>query len=186
MLPISRPAPRPVPGTVLLAGLLVLAACDQGPSTVTPFVHPSGTLDFLISATKNAGPLYLAVDGSPFAGSGGPPAPTIEVMEQALQSRVLHLTRSPGEAEDSRFRLVLVFNPADKGELIAFCERQPAGGAPTGEGRVELRAGFCRGPDLLSAVDGWVEEVETWNDPRFEQLMKQVVRDLFSRRRKDE
>ena len=54
-----------------LAGLLGLAACGRGPATVTAFMHPSGAFDFLIAATRNQGPLYLELDGSPFADDGG-------------------------------------------------------------------------------------------------------------------
>src|SRR3546814_1536334 len=82
-------------------------------------------------------------------------------MEPALQSRVLRLTTDQDAAEDPDFRLALVFNPQGGGELFAFCASQPEGGAaadPPPE-RIELRAGFCRGDDLLAAVDGWVEAV---------------------------
>src|SRR3546814_1207004 len=86
------------------------------------------------------------------------------------------------------FRLALVFNPPGGGGLVAFCARQPEGGAaadPPPE-RIELRAGFCRGDDLLAAVDGWVEAVSGPEDARFEQLLHQVVHDLFARRAQDD
>jgi len=69
---------------------------------------------------------------------------------------------------------------------MAFCASQPEGGAPASAGRVELRAGFCNGDDLLAAVDGWVEEVQGPADARFEQLLHQVARDLFARRQADD
>jgi hypothetical protein len=104
---------------------------------------------------------------------------------------VLSLTTDQDAAEDPAFRLVLVFNPPDSGELMAFCASQPEGGSPEAEGaaaagRVELRAGFCNGDDLLAAVDGWVEEAQGPGDARFEQLLHQVARDLFARRQADD
>lgn len=162
-------------------GLLGLAACDEGPSTVTPFMHPTGSFDFLIAATRQNGPLYLEIDGTPFAESETLDTRVVAVMEKALQSRVLRLTTDQTAAEDPRFRLVLVFNPANKGELFAFCREQPEGGPARDDGRIELRAGFCRGDDLLAAVDGWAEEVAGPDDRKFEQLMRQVARDTFSR-----
>jgi hypothetical protein len=183
-MPLPRrpiPARRALPGA--LAGLLALAACDQGPSTVTPYMHPSGSFDFLVAATRGEGPLYMEIDGDPFAEGEALEARVTAVMEQALQSRVLRLTTDQDAAEDPAFRLVLVFNPPDSGELLAFCSRQPEGGPPGAADRIELRAGFCRGDDLLAAVDGWVEETAGSADQKFEQLMHQVGRDLFARRR---
>jgi hypothetical protein len=168
-----------------VAGLLALAACDQGPSTVTPFMHPSGSFNFLVSATRQDGPLYMEIDGEAFAHDDGLEDRVGAVIERAVQTRILRLTTDQGAAEDPHFRLVLVLNPPDKGELLAFCEEQPAGGPANPESRIDLRAGFCRGDSLIAAVDGWVEEVEGPGDPRVEQLLRQVARDLFSRAPKD-
>ncbi len=163
-----------------LAALLPLAGCDQGPATVTHYRHPSGTFDFLVAATKNRGPLLLGVEGRPFAGGAALPRIT-GVLQQALQSRELSLTGDPAAAEDPRFRLVIVFNPPAAGEVLAFCEKKPAGGGPKAEGRIDLRAGFCRGEDTLAVIDGWAEAVEGPDDEKFAQLLRQVARDLFSR-----
>ncbi len=184
---LRRRLPRPLlTAAAVVAGLFGLTACDQGPSTVTPFMHPSGAFDFLVAATKNEGPLYLEIDGAPFVNGSGLADQVTAVMERALQARILHLTADRKAAEDPRFRLVLVFNPPDSGELLAFCERQPVGGPYQTEGRIDLRAGFCRGDDLIAAVDGWVEEVDGAEDQKFEQFMRQVVRDMFSRSRNDD
>lgn len=165
--------------------LLTLAACDQGPATVTPYKHPSGTLDFLTAATRNGGPLYLEIDGDPFGSGEDLESLVTGTMEPALQTRMLRLTTDQEAAEDPDFRLVVVFNPQGGDHLMAFCESQPEGAPPVSAERIELRAGFCRGDDLLGAVDGWVEEAEGPDDPRFAQLMQQVVRDLFTRRQPD-
>ncbi|MPZ11315.1 MAG: hypothetical protein GEU89_14070 [Kiloniellaceae bacterium] len=187
-LPHRPASARGLPATLpaVFAGLLALAACDQGPSTVTPYMHPSGSFDFLIAATRNEGPLYMEIDGDPFGEGEALESQVTAVMEKALQSRVLQLTTEQDAAEDPAFRLVLVFNSPNIGEVLAFCSRQPEGGPPTSAERIELRAGFCRGDDLLAAVDGWVEDAAGTADPRFEQLMRQVVRDLFTRRRSDD
>src|SRR3546814_8063965 len=82
------------------------------------------------------------------------------------------------------FRLALVFNPQGGGELFAFCASQPEGGAaadPPPE-RIELRAGFCCGDDLLAAVAGWVEAASGPEDASFEPLLHHVVHELFARR----
>src|SRR3546814_3373079 len=74
--------------------LLGLAACDQGPATVTPYRHPSGAFDFLVAATRNGGPLYLELAGDPFGTGEDLESHVVAAMEPALQSRVLRLTRS--------------------------------------------------------------------------------------------
>jgi len=176
---------RPLPRLACLA-LLTLAACDQGPATVTPYMHPTGSLDFLTAATRGGGPLYLEIDGDPFGTGEDLESLVTRTMEPALQTRVLKLTTDLDAAEDPPFRLVLVFNPSQSGELLAFCASQPEGGPPASAQRIELRAGFCRGEDLLAAVDGWVEEAQGPDDARFAQLMHQVVRELFARRRQDD
>ena len=171
--------------TLLLPLLLLgLAACDRGPATVSLYMHPAGSFDFLISATRSGGPLYLEISGDPFGNGGDLEASVVGAMEPALQTRVLSLTTDQDAAEDAGFRLVLVFHPAG-GELMGFCASQPEGGAPASAERIELRAAFCRGDDLLAAVDGWVEEATGPQDERFRQLLEQVVRDLFERRRRD-
>jgi hypothetical protein len=178
MSPLSRLAFLP---------LLVLAACDQGPATVTPYMHPTGSFDFLVAATRGGGPLYLEIDGDPFGSGEDLEGFVTAAMEPALQSRVLSLTTDQDAAEDPGFRLVLVFNAAGGGgELFAFCAEQPEGGLPAEAERITLRAAFCRNDDLLAAVDGWVEEAEGPNDPRFRQLLEQVARDIFTRRRQDD
>lgn len=173
-------------GLICGAALTGLTACDQGPSTVTLYVHPAGSFDFLVAATRHQGPLYLEIDGMPFGDSDGLEARLAGVLEEALQSRRLSLTTDRTFAEDPRFRLALVFNPQEGDDVFAFCREQPQGGPPRGDSRIDLRAGFCRGDDLLAAVDGWAEEVGSLDDPKIEQLMRQVARDLFSRNRNDD
>lgn len=175
----------------LPAALLGLTACDQGPATVALYMHPTGSFDFLIAATRNEGPLYTEIDGDPFATGEDLEDPIIAAMEQAVQIRVLRLTTELEAAEDPAFRLVLVFNPAHRDALLAFCRSQPEGGPPQEDaaaqgGRIELRAGFCHGDILLAAVDGWVEDATGTADPKFEQLMQQVARELFARQRSDD
>jgi len=174
------------PAVACLAALSGLTACDEGPATVTPYMHAGGALQFLTAATRNEGPLYLEIAGSPFTAAGDIEDGVAAVMAQAVQSRVLHLTTDQTAAEDPDFRLVLVFNPPDKGELLAFCARQPAGGPPQEAARIELRAGFCRGDDLIAGVDGWVEDASDPGDPKFEQLMRQVARNIFASRRPED
>jgi len=69
----------------------------------------------------------------------------------------------------------------DWSEAPGILKPPPAGGGPQAEGRVDLRAGFCRNEDTLAVIDGWAEELEGPEDARFAQLLRQVSRDVFSR-----
>jgi len=57
-----------------------------------------------------------------------------------------------------------------------------------GSERIEARVHptMISADSLLAAVDGWVEEAQGPDDARFAQLMHQVVRELFARRRQDD
>lgn len=165
---------------------LGLGACDQGPATNTRFMHPSGALDFLVAATRNQGALHLEVRGAAFPGVPTAELPLVPVIEKAVQSRILKLTRTAATAENPRFRLLLLFNAPSSTEVLALCRGAPGGGPARSDGRVELLAAFCNGEQLVSAVHGWVEEAETPQGKRFEQLIRQTARDLFRDRRRDE
>src|SRR3546814_4179198 len=78
----------------LPAALLGLAACDRGPATVTLYMHPTGSFDFLIAATRNEGPLYMEIDGDPFATGEDLAGPIGAPMAQAVQTRVLQTGRA--------------------------------------------------------------------------------------------
>lgn len=171
----------------LALGLLAsLSACDQGPATNTRFMHPGGAQEFLIAATRNQGPLYLEAAGQAFASSPGLEAQLARIFEKAIQTRVLRVTTERAAAEDPRFKLLLLFNAPGGTAVLALCSDQPAGGGARSDGRIEVLAAFCNGQRLISAVNGWVEDAETPDSDRFQQLMKQVARDLFSARRRGE
>src|SRR3546814_1960227 len=91
--------------------LLGLAACDQGPATVTPYRHPSGAFDFLLAATGNGGPLYLALACDPFGTGEDLESNVVAAMETARQRRVLRLSPDQDTDEDPDCLLPLVITP---------------------------------------------------------------------------
>ena len=182
-------APRPVGralGLIAIPLLLLLSACDQGPATNTRFMHPSGARDFLIAATKSQGPLYVERSGAAFDPWPGGDEDLVRIMEKAVQWRVLTLTTEKAAAEDDRFKMLLVFNAPSTTKAFSLCEEEPRGGTARSDGRVEVLAAFCNESNLIAAVHGWVEEAEQPSSQRFEQLLRQVARDLFSKRERDQ
>ena len=173
-------------GWTAIAFLLLLSACDEGPATNTRFMHPSGARDFLIAATKNQGPLYVELSGAAFDPWPGGDADLVRIMEKAIQWRVLTLTTERAAANDGRFKLLLVINAPSTTKAFTLCEEEPRGGAARSDGRVEILAAFCNESNLIAAVHGWVEEAEEPGSQRFEQLLRQIARDLFSKRERDQ
>src|SRR3546814_10458573 len=90
----------------LPAALLGLAACDRGPATVTLYMHPTGSFDSLIAATRNEGPLYMELDGEPFATGEDLEGPIGAAMEPAVQTRVQRLPTALDAADDPAFRQI--------------------------------------------------------------------------------
>src|SRR3546814_12784049 len=80
--------------------LLGLAACDQGPATVTPYRHPSAAFDFLVAATRNGGPLYLALPGDPFGTGEALESHVVAALAPALQDTPPHPATHQAPTED--------------------------------------------------------------------------------------
>ncbi len=167
-----------------LAFTIILAACDEGPATNTRFMHPSGSQEFLIAATRNQGALYLEVSGQAFAAASDLEADLAATIGTAIQSRVLTVTTDAATAENPNDRLLLLFNAPAATAILTICEDPAAGGPAQSDGRVEVLAAFCNGKRLISAVNGWAGNAEGPDSPRFRQLIRQTARDLFKPRAK--
>jgi hypothetical protein len=179
---LANVAARPFGPVLTVLALLLVAGCEEGPSTQRTDLHAAGSLSFLADATRNGGPLLLQVSGDPY---GGPPEALAVVLrallEGALEKRPTRLTLEPGEAEDPAYRLRVTFNGGGLG-AAAHCRGEGRGGGP--EGRVEILASFCHQGRVLAGVKGWVEGTEHHGDARFERLIRQVALELFVKEEK--
>ncbi len=165
--------------TVAALLLFGLAACDEAPTTVVRHLHSAGSLDFLIDATKNKGPLLLEISGSPYGESEGMVTRRVTaVLDNSLQIRPFTVTLLPGDADNASYHLRLVFNGPKKGQVKDRCTASAVGGSKAGE-RVDLEATFCRDGEVLSAVDGWIEKTQSVEDEKFAKLLHQVTKELF-------
>jgi|GEM_PF-5057898 len=163
----------------LAALLMGLAACEEVPTTVVRHLHSAGSLDFLIDATKKKGPLLIEIAGSPFGESEGLVSREVtSVLDKGLQIRPFAVTQLPGDAEDPSYRLRLIFNGPKNQQVKDRCTAPPAPAPSSGE-RLDLQATFCKGGEVLSAVDGWVEKIQSVEDEKFTKLLQQMTKELF-------
>ena len=162
-----------------LSAPLLLAACDEGPSSNLRFIRGDGTWHFLLEATK-AGPILVEVSGDPFGNSQDlVERAVLETLPRATPGRESQATAVAADAPRPELRVKLAFNgPNATG--IAQCAGSVVGGGPAGaEEAIRVLASFCWDDGRLSTVEGWVKNVEGAEDKRFRELLRQVLYDLF-------
>ena len=171
--------------TSLLSALLALSACDD-PATNQSYVHPAGTMDFLIEATK-AGPLLLKVQGSAFdMDQAAFEAEVSALLAGAIQRRRFTVTTDPAKAPQPSLYVVMTFNGGKNLSGQAQCKGDTKGGTPRGpDARLDVTASFC-GKDVRYAnVSGWVEKLQGHDDEKYPKLIGQIARDLFVEQKQD-
>lgn len=128
-----------------------------------------------INGARGGRKLPTLVLGNPFP---GPQAAVVDAVAQAMTGG-----RPNDQAMAARapMRVLVLFNAATRtGQRI--CDRsQPAPVADTGPGRgaVELVATYCRGDQPMTQVWTQMDGVPSAQDPRFIDLIKQVMVSLF-------
>lgn len=166
-------------GAALIAA--VTAACDDGPATVSSTVRSAATWSNMVYASST-GPILVEVRGAPF---GSPPAQFREQIAGMMSGQVIGrrvtFTADPAQAPRPLIRVSLAFNPPESADPRQLCDGTIATAAqPAAPGeKITVLAAFCDKDQLLSSVKGWVSRVASQDDPRFRDLMGQVVRDLF-------
>lgn len=94
-----------------------------------------------------------------------------------------HFTTSPGESARPAYRAVFLFDaPAAVNHLSVCREQVPE--VDTGE-LVRVTGAFCRSGGALTSLTAQAEELSGVDDPRFEELISQVVISMFPLRNPD-
>ncbi len=169
----------------ILTSLLALAACDD-PATNQTYVHPSGTWDFLIEATK-AGPLLLKVQGAAFdMDQAAFEAEVSEILADSIKRRRFSVTTDPTKAPQPSLYVVMTFNGAKSLNGQAQCRGETSGGTPRGpDARLDVTASFCGKNARYATVTGWVEKLSGHDDEKYPKLIGQIARDLFVEQKQD-
>lgn len=128
-----------------------------------------------INGARGGRRLPTLVLGNPF------PGPQEAVVDAVAQAMTGNRPSDQAMAARAPMRVLVLFNAATRtGQRI--CDRsQPAPVADTGPGRghVELVATYCRGDQPMTQVWTQMDGVPSAQDPRFADLIKQVMVSLF-------
>ncbi len=168
-----------------LSLVFLLAACDE-PATNRSYLHPAGTLDFLIEATKE-GPLLLKIQGAAF--DMDQPAFEEEVaslIAGAIQKRRITVTTDPTQAPQPSLYVLMTFNGGKSLSGQSQCGGKTKGGSPRGDdARIDVTASFCGNDARYATVSGWVEKLKNRDDEKYPKLIGQIARDLFVDQKQD-
>ncbi len=155
-----------------IAGVLS-SAWRRAPAAVSGTRRDPAAFATMIYASAK-GPLLAVIRGEPFAGRSDA---VCRAMDDCLIGRSLTFTPHADRAAHPEIRLILRFDPpADLGQN-RLCDDAPTPAVPE-EGRTRVTAAFCAYGALMAAADGWVGTRDP-TDPRFRQMMGQLVRTLF-------
>jgi hypothetical protein len=88
-----------------------------------------------------------------------------------------NFTTTPGESARPAYRALFIFNSPPVVNNLSVC-REEVPQVDTGD-LTRVTAAFCRRGGALTSLTAQIEGVESVDDPRFEELMSQVVAFMF-------
>ncbi|UCH73535.1 MAG: hypothetical protein JSU82_14500 [Rhodospirillales bacterium] len=123
----------------------------------------------------------MVIVGNPF---GGDAAAFETLVTDAMRGRhwgqATGFTTTPGADAQTRFRVVMLFDPPVSLNGTRLCREAPSAlsSEPGGEGII-LFAAFCRGKRLRTQIKGWIAGASGPGDSAFRDLVGQVTNGLF-------
>jgi len=159
---------------------LLLAACDDGPKTVSHFSRPELIPSMLTSASTK-GPALVVIHGSPFPERDEVTQTVVlETMMRAVTWRKTAFTLNAAEASEPETRIIWAFGVADNLDARKLC-RGETPPAASDDKKIKVRAVFCARDQLLSDVSGSIKTVAEPQDAMFDTLISQVTRTLLDK-----
>ena len=163
-----------------LAALAALASCDQPNSTITDSRVDNAMQLLRYAATQ--GPVLIEVVGEPYAGQARwNPQDLVAKVSAAFQpvsNPPLQFTLDKAKAGDAGYRLVWLIDPGPGFGIDATCGGQFPPRATKKADLVEVRAVFCAPNKSLVAVWGRTRRPKAADDPSWDQLVRQMSRQL--------
>lgn len=161
-----------------LMGMVVLAACANQPRTYSGYVATAYTpTEYGVGAGRKD--LRVEVRGDPFEmGQDAFAVATVEILQRYQpRPQPTHFTLEPGENANPAFRMALLFDAPPAVNAISACQTPPV--TETSPGDVRVSAMFCRHQGTLTKITGQIDGVTGVDDPKFAELLHQIVIALF-------
>lgn len=160
-----------------LWALLLTAGC--GAPEITGVIASTQSRD-LVEAALADGPMYVVIQGNPFA----VPAPMLTDRVLTTMQRTVNwdasarFTDSPVLAATPSVFIVWTFNGAVVG-VGQQCELITAGGGPRPAGQIAAMASLCAGGGTIAVVEGQLSRTMGLDDPQFTALVQQMTAQLL-------
>lgn len=165
----------------LLAAVFAVAACAAGNVRLTQQeIAPSYSPGEFAYAGAGRD-MRVVIVGNPF---GGDTAAFEKAVTGAMQGQHwgqrTNFTTTPGASAQTRYRVVLLFDPPRALSGGRLCREAPSAlpSESAGEGIV-LFAAFCRGKRTRTEIKGRISSATGPDDPGFRELVGQVTNGLF-------
>lgn len=160
-------------------GMITLVGALLGGCSAVRVSDPASGLNYYDGAFEYAtldGKIDTHVVGSPFANSGPGFAQTVTAnMKGATRGRDVAFVPSPRNTTKHNFHVVVVFNGKNPLVVSEVCENADEVTSVPAQRTTVMLAVFCHDNHPLSYASGLVEGLESPDDSRFQQLIKQVA-----------
>jgi hypothetical protein len=165
-----------------LVALATLAACEDAPQSTLIDMRVESAFEFLRYAGSQ-GPVLVELVGEPFAGGAKlAPEQLATQMKATFTEPWISFTADKAKAAQPDYRMIWVVDPPPSLAIDAACQGKAATGAVRRAEQVALRVYFCNEQKTLSAVQGRVRRPTRADDSYWQDLVKQMTRQLVGNR----
>ena len=159
----------------LIAGLL--AACNNTPVKIDSISSADYSLGLVIYGARS-GEMMAEIHGQPFKKPVSKQSIALAApMPPWLPAR--HLTTEPGSNTPRHYRVVLTFNPAERGGVSNACSVDNPAVAPPQNGILRVSADYCALDRSVSHLVAQAPAASGTNDRRFRDLLAVVLASLL-------
>jgi len=158
---------------------LMAAGCGEAPTVIQNYTKGEDIVWSMVQTASRKGPMLVEVAGNPFGGGDEQLNKIIlGTMKGAIQKRVITYTLDKTKASEPSFKITLLFGAPTTLNGNRICEGEWPEPQYNME-KITLRAVFCSRDELLSDVEGFVQNVTSAEDAKFKLLIENVLRELI-------
>ena len=162
-------------------GAAVLSGCASG--VVTTDSRQAGYDPSLIADTARRGGMALEVKGAPFPETGGRFAKiAARALTESHRGPDFTVFALPDEAPEGPLRTVVIANPQETVTPANACTADVSGAVVEDGGTLSVTAALCRNDKAVVRMTGRALGVSGVDDPKVDQLFRQIGQQLYPRR----